>query len=448
MPSPHPAQEALDAARVRFSQRNARSQSLHQTALSSLPGGNTRSILHTSPFPISLRSGHAHTVTSEDGHTYVDLVAEMTAGLYGHSHPLLISTIKNTLDEVGLNLGGTIEQEAVLAKAICERFDLDTVRLANSGTEGNLHALGAARKFQEGRGKGRKVVVFEGGYHGGVLHFPAGKGQAENNVDRDDFIITPFNDISALEQVLEENGDDVAAVLMEPMLSAGGCIPGTRNFLRSVRRLTREKDILLILDEVVTSRLTPGGLGREHGLEPDLKTMGKWLGGGLAFGCFGGRSDIMSVYDPRTSGALSHSGTFNNNTLAMRAGHTGLTKVFTPEACVNLNNLGDSLRTNLTVATRSQESHGMCWTGHGSVLGLHFYKEQPYGKDGKGENGFEYRTEEDEVWKELFWLEMMEEGFWLARRGLVALVLDTPTEEVDRFVAAVKGFLRKYQDIR
>lgn len=190
----------------------------------------------------------------------------------------------------------------------------------------------------------------------------------------------------------------------------------------------------------MTSRLAPGGLAELYHLKPDMKTMGKYLGGGLAFGAFGGRADIMSVFDPRPESMhpvhLAHHGTFNNNTLAMHAGHAGLTKAYTPEVCRDLNAQGDYLRMQLAAVTRGTK---MCFTGVGAVVGSHF--------TGQGLQTLHRDTEEDWTLKQLFWFEMMEEGFWLTRRGIYALVLGTPKEELDRFVDCVTAFLEKYREL-
>jgi glutamate-1-semialdehyde 2,1-aminomutase len=160
-------------------------------------------------------------------HSYTDFVGELTAGLYGHSHPLIQESLINTVKNVGLNLGSTIAQEAVHAKLICSRFGLDKIRFTNSGTEANLHALAGARFFT-GR---RKVVVFRGGYHGGVFSF--WDGVQENGVDKHEWIIGKYNDVEGTKKLIEEN--DVAAVLVEGMQGAGGCISGSGEFLMQIQ---------------------------------------------------------------------------------------------------------------------------------------------------------------------------------------------------------------------
>lgn len=164
--------------------------------------------------------------------SYADFVGELTAGLYGHSHPLIQEALINTVKHVGLNLGSTIAQEAVHAKLICARFGLDKIRFTNSGTEANLHALAGARFFT---GK-RKVVVFRGGYHGGVFSF--WDGVQENGVDKLEWVIGKYNDIAESQKLIEQG--DIAAVLVEGMQGAGGCISGSKKFLMQIQESTKK----------------------------------------------------------------------------------------------------------------------------------------------------------------------------------------------------------------
>jgi glutamate-1-semialdehyde 2,1-aminomutase len=187
-----------------------------------------------------------------------------------------------------LNLGANNAKEAEYAALLCSRFKLDQIRFCNSGTEANLHALAAARHFT----KKRKIVVFAGGYHGAVLTFSGGYA-APNNVDPQDWIIARYNDIESAQDAIRR--EDVAAVLLEGMQGAGGAIPASAEFLYTVQDTAKECSVLVILDEVMTSRLAVDGIAGIFELKVDLKTFGKYLGAGLAFGAFGGRADVMSV---------------------------------------------------------------------------------------------------------------------------------------------------------
>jgi glutamate-1-semialdehyde 2,1-aminomutase len=167
---------------------------------------------------------------------------------------------------------------------------------------------------------------------------------------------------------------------------------------------------------------------------------GKYLGGGLAFGAFGGREEVMRVYDPRVAGSLAHSGTFNNNTLAMCTGHAALKEVFTEEACVEFNEKGERFRERLRDVSKGTR---LSFTGRGSLIGLHFTEdgaeEIECGEDIKDKGRADLR--------DLFWFEMLEAGFWTTRRGFIALILVTPDEELDRFVEVVGEFLERHRGI-
>jgi glutamate-1-semialdehyde 2,1-aminomutase len=192
---------------------------------------------------------------------------------------------------------------------------------------------------------------------------------------------------------------------------------------------------VFILDEVLTSRLAAGGLQSLVGLKPDLTTLGKYLGGSLAFGALGGRRDIMAVFDPRSPGALPHSGTFNNNTVTMRVGCAGLKHVYTPQVAEELNNRGDSFLKKLQVVSKGTQ---LCFTGRGSLICSHFVAS------GSSQVRSIVDLEENETLKELYWLEMIEKGFWVARRGSLAISLCVPQAELDRFVKETEDFLARY----
>ena len=196
--------------------------------------------------------------------------------------------------------------------------------------------------------------------------------------------------------------------------------------------------MVFILDEVMTSRLSPGGAASLYGIKPDIKTFGKYLGGGMAFGAFGGREAIMRLYDPRVAGYLAHSGTFNNNTMVLYAGHTGLAKVFTPDVCVEFNKMGSSFREKLAAVTRGTR---LSFTGVGTIMCSHFTES--------GAQEIRNRDDVQEIptLQDLFWYEMLEDGFWIVRRGTIALILGTPQAELDRFVACVAGFVERHRDI-
>lgn len=356
-------------------------------------------------------------------------MGEVTVAVYGHSNPVIREAMITAFDHVGLNLGATTIHETALADALCSRFKLDKVRFTNSGTEATLHALVAVRAFT----KKRKIVVFGGGYHGGVMLFGGGR-PGVNNVDQDDWIVARYNDLDSAEEAISRS--DVAAVLLEALQGVAGVIPGTREFLHGVEAAARDAGVLVVLDEVMTSRLAPGGLASAWDLKPDITTFGKYLGGGLTFGAFGGRADVMSVFDPRLDNFLPHSGTFQNNTMALIVGHAAMSKIYTPEVCVEFNTKGTIFLSQLVELTLGTK---LCFTGVGSIIGSHFTE--------LGLQKLDRETPEVKELKDLFWYEMMEEGFWMLRDGRIALILGTPQSELDRYVASVKAFLNRHSNI-
>ena len=247
-----------------------------------------------------------------------------------------------------------------LAELLRERLpSLAKVRFTNSGTEAAMNAMRAARAFT-----GRpKIVKIEGGYHGSsdsaeisVRPDPAAAGDAAQpdsvpaagvpaSVTRD-VLAAPFNDAGAVEAILRAHRGQIAALIVEPVMGAGGVIPPRDGFLASLRRLTDAMDIVLIFDEVISFRLGYHGAQGRFGVRPDLTVLGKIIGGGLPVGAFGGREDIMALYDPRHPGGLAHGGTFNANALTVAAGVAGLGLLTAPEID-RLNAQGDELRARL-----------------------------------------------------------------------------------------------------
>ena len=347
-------EDALQDAEQRYAAANPKSRARHAEAARSLPGGNTRSILFYPPFPVTMTRGEGARLFDLDGHAYVDFLGEYTAGLYGHSDPVIQAAVREALAG-GILLGAPNRYEAELARLMCARFpSLDLVRFCNSGTEANLNALMGARALT-GRSH---IMVFEGAYHGGMLSF--GHGVSPANIPFP-YVFGRFNDLDRTLALIERHADELAAIIIEPMMGAGGCIAGEPAFLEGLREAASRHGILLIFDEVMTSRLSPGGLQGKLGILPDLTTFGKYLGGGMSFGAFGGRAELMSRFDPARPDAIPHSGTYNNNVLTMAAGVAGLSQVFTPAAADALSASGERLKARLNADRRAP---GRAGPGH------------------------------------------------------------------------------------
>jgi len=423
---------ALTQAYADYTADNPQSLARHNAATLVMPGGNTRTVLYYAPFPLGVARGASCYLWDLDGHRYVDFLGEYTAGIYGHSHPTIRAALDGALDN-GINFGGPNALEVKLAQAVCQRFpSIQSVRFTNSGTEANLMALTAARAFT----KREKILVFGGGYHGGVLYFSGGDNSPVNAPY--DFVIAPYNNLKETTALIEKHGLDLAAIILEPMLGGGGCIAADVEFLTMLRTAATRYRSILIFDEVMTSRLSPGGLQAVHGILPDMTTLGKYIGGGMSFGAFGGRADLMAQFDPSRVDSLPHAGTFNNNVLTMSAGLAGLTEIYTPEAAVALNARGDALRSRLNDLCRRQEVP-MQFTGIGSMLNIHMTDAllRSPADAAKG----------DQALRELFFFDMLKAGIWLARRGMISLSLPISDADCDTLVNAVEGFIEQRADL-
>jgi glutamate-1-semialdehyde 2,1-aminomutase len=416
--------DALVEARQRYVDANPLSAAWADRAAAVLPGGNTRSVLHFDPFPFRVATAAGRHLVDVDGHRYVDLLGNYTAGLLGHS-PEPVRTAVHTAIDRGWTLGAVHPNEVRLAELIADRFpSIEQVRFTNSGTEANLMALALATNHT-GRGK---VVVFEGGYHGGVLTFagPRRRG-ADVNVPHD-WIVCPYNDIEIVDAVFDEQGESIAAVLVEPVQGSAGCIPADPGFLAALRRCCDDAGSVLIFDEVMTSRLSPGGAQATLGLTPDVTTLGKYLAGGFTFGAFGGRRDLMAAFDATRGGRLGHAGTFNNNVVSVAAGVATLTEVLTDDVLAATNARGERLRLALD-DTFARHGVPMCATGTGSLMNLH-------GTAGPVQSIADLRTADDR-WKELLFFDALDAGFYAARRGFIALSIEITDADVDAFLAFV-----------
>lgn len=311
----------------------------------------------------------------------------------------------------------------------------------------------------------KKILVFTNGYHGSTIGFPSGIALTTNLPH--EFVQAPYNDIIGTKAALDTlPKDSLAAILVEPIQGSSGCIVGTREFLHYLNASAHKLGAVFIVDEVMTSRLSYHGLSAALGLKPDLVTLGKWVGGGMSFGAFGGRKDkvIMALFDPRT-GALSHSGTFNNNIVTMAAGNAAL-DLYTEEKLKGLNDLGDRLKKGMeeilqrhkipspdqtpskpseyashepstfdqsvhslpsSEASNDTQDPGMYVTGQGSMIGVHF------------SGAFQAQL------RNLFWHHMLEEGIYLAQRGFIALNLELGEEHIEKFVTAMEKFVGKHK---
>jgi glutamate-1-semialdehyde 2,1-aminomutase len=308
---------------------HSKSEELFQRAQRVIPGGVNspvrafRSVGGSPPF---IARGEGSHIFDADGNEYIDYVGSWGPLLLGHRHPEILAALEGAL-AIGTSFGAPTAQEVELAEAISEAVpSIEMVRLVNSGTEATMSAIRVARGFT-----GRDLVVkFEGCYHGHVdsLLVKAGSGVATLGIPdtqgvpkafADTTIALPFNDADAVARTFRLRGNEIAAVIVEPVVGNMGCVPPAPGYLEALREITARHGALLIFDEVMTGfRVAFGGAQERYSIRPDLTTLGKVIGGGLPVGAYGGRRDIMSKVAP--AGPIYQAGTLSGNPLAVAAG--------------------------------------------------------------------------------------------------------------------------------
>ena len=347
----------------------SRSQALHARAARVMPGGDTRTGTFHLPWPLVMARGAGSRLWDEDGREYIDFLNNFTSLIHGHAHPAVTAAIAEQAAK-GTAHGSPTALMTELAERLTARFpSVERIRFCNSGTESALFAIRAARAFT-----GRSLILkMEGGYHGSYDHVQVAQGPASqpglSPGALAEVVALPYNDTTRALDVITKRRSELAAVIIEPVMMAGGVIPAEPEFLRSLAAAIREAGALFICDEVATFRLGYGGAQGAYGLVPDLTTFGKVIGGGLPVGAFGGRTDVMAVYDPTRSGTVAHSGTYNGNAVTMAAGIATL-DLLTRDVIDRLNANGEALAARVRKAC-SASGLPLTVTGRGSLIGIH-----------------------------------------------------------------------------
>ncbi|MFI8829030.1 aspartate aminotransferase family protein [Streptomyces sp. NPDC053431] len=434
----------------RYFDRTSESERQYTESMRWLPGGDTRTINHYSPYPLVLERGSGCFIKDIDGNQYLDFLNNYSALIHGHAHPAVSSAIARQAER-GTALGAPSAVQAGHARLISERVrSVSQVRYCNSGTEATLFAIRAARAFT-----GKDLIVkVDGGYHGThdvveVNMFVSPHGQAPVGLPdsfppvhapagvpvgtADQVLVVPFNDAAAVRYLFERYEGRIAALIVEPMLAAGGGIRPHDGYLLALRELASAHGVLLIFDEVATFRLGP--LQNETGVEPDLTALGKIIGGGLPIGAFGGRQDIMMQFDPSREDPLYHSGTFCGNDITLAAGIAAL-EHYDEQEMRRLNSLGELLLESITAAAAGEGIKGAA-TGIGSYG--HFHWGEGTVRDARDVYA---RTRNLGALPTLFHLEMLNRGVFMSRRSLLCLSTPMTREHVDSFLHAFTGTLR------
>lgn len=428
-------EEALRQERDLYMKRTPKSKAAFEKAKRCLAGGECRSIACFDPYPFTVDYGEGCRIHDLDGNVYLDFLNNYTSLIHGHAHPALTKAISEAAAK-GTACPAGIPEQVELAEILCGRMEhVDLVRFCNSGTEATMFAVRAARAYKKRDG----VIKMLGGYHGthDVVEFsvspkitsgvdlkrPIANEPGVPSASGEDVYIARYNSLEDVEDILRAHADRIACILVEPFLGTTGMIPAKPGYLQGLRRLADQYGVLLVIDEVQGLRLSTGGAQKKFGVRADLCSFGKIIGGGLAVGGFGGRGDIMSLYDHYGNDfPLKQSGTFNGNRPTM-AGGVAAMKLLDEAAIQCLETLGARLEEGMERAI-AERALNMSVTREGSLLNIHFVKEPPY--------DYETAYADHNPAAPLWYLAMLNSGVFPAPRGLFVLSTVMTEAEVDK----------------
>ncbi|UXU60583.1 glutamate-1-semialdehyde 2,1-aminomutase [Staphylococcus agnetis] len=384
--------------------------------------------------PLFMERGEGSKIYDIDGNEYIDYVLSWGPLILGHRDPKVIDAIHKVVDR-GTSFGASTLEENKLAQLVIDRVpSIEKVRMVSSGTEATLDTLRLARGYT---GK-NKIIKFEGNYHGhsdsllikagsgvATLGLPDSPGVPEGTAKNT--ITVPYNDIEAVKYAFEQFGDDIAAVIVEPVAGNMGVVPPVEGFLQGLRTITHEHDALLIFDEVMTGFRVGYHCAQGYfNVTPDLTCLGKVIGGGLPVGAFGGKKEIMDHIAP--SGDIYQAGTLSGNPLAMTSGYMTLSQL-TPESYVYFNELGDALEEGLKT-TFAKYNVPIVINRAGSMIGF-FLNEGPV-------TNFKQANQSDLKLFSMMYRELAQEGVFLPPSQFEGMFLSTSHthEDVQKTIAA------------
>ena len=440
------------------------SRDLYGRALSVMPGGVNSSVRAIRPYPFFVERGDGGHVIDADGNRYLDYVMGYGPLLLGHDMPESVRAAVQRRASEGPMYGAPTEVEVELAEFIARHVpSVEMTRFVNSGTEATVSAVRLARAYT-GRDK---IVVMQGGYHGaqestlvegyGDETHPSSPGIPDSFAEHT--IAVPFNDEFAVHEAFEEYGDDIAAVLTEPILGNYGIVHPVDDYLETLREITDDHDALLIFDEVITG-FRVGGLQcaqGKFGVTPDITTLAKIIGGGFPVGAIGGRAEIIEQFTP--AGDVFQSGTFSGHPVTMAAGLETLRYAAENDVYDHVNELGEQLRSGLTdiLADKAPE---YTVVGTDSMFKVVFTREGAAGDATQCEAGCRQRSEcarygacpkdgsditqaETERWERLFWPAMKDQGIFLTANQFESqFICDAHTQaDIEQTLDAYKEVL-------
>jgi glutamate-1-semialdehyde 2,1-aminomutase len=419
---------------------------MDQRAKQSLPGGDTRTTTYVFPYPSYMVRGEGCRLYDADGNSYIDFLNNYTSLIHGHGHPAVLEAASEQMRR-GTIFGAPVAAQFELAEMITERVPcVELLRFNNSGTEATMMAMRAARAYT-----GRDLILkMEGGYHGhhdfaGVsvmpdfqavdLPRPAVTWPGIPACVLDGMLVAPFNNLAAVERILQQHGQRIAAIILEPMMGAGGAIAPLPGYLQGMRDLANKYNVLLIFDEIITFRISLGGMQMLEGVTPDLTTLGKIIGGGFAVGAFGGKKEIMAAFDPAHPHNIYHGGTFCGHNVTMAAGAATL-KCYGEGEVNRINALGERLAAGVDQAFKEAGILGEA-RGKGSLVQLYWtQKKSAHSREALMSMGMARDL------PKLMHLELMNRGIFSATRGLFSVSTAMGEKEIDQAAEAVAGALQ------
>lgn len=412
-----------------------------------LPGADSRSPLFYSPYPVVLEEGHGCWLFDVDGNKLLDFTGNHTSLILGYGHPRVLDAVRRQLEK-GTAFPGVTVPQVRLAELLCERVpSFERVRFTNSGTEATMCAVRAARAFT-GR---QKIAKIEGGYNGSwddvmvsthpsgeqsgdllrPVAAPASLGLTPDSIDN--VVVVPFNEAEVAARLIEQHAEQLAAVIVEPVMGSAGMIPAEQGYLDMLREVTERLGILLVFDEVISFRVAYGGAQEYYGVSPDLTCLGKLIGGGFPLGVFGGRGDVMAMFDPsRGSPQIPHPGSYNANPISLVAGATAL-ELLTDEAIRLLNRRGESLRQQVRTAFEDVGLPAQV-TGLGSLFAIHL-TPQPV-------KSYRDTMQADADLRHRIFLGLFKEGVLIDPRGVGCVSTAIEEAEVEQFIGSLRDVLR------
>ena len=380
---------AIASYEKEYVRRTKRSRAHHEKAKKLIPAGVESNVRYFPPYPFYVKRAQGAYIYDLDGNRIIDFALGYGPMILGHNHPAVMKAAKEQIDK-GMMYGASTDLAIQYVKMVQKAMpSVEMFRFANSGTEATMHPLRVARAYT-GR---EKIAKAEGAYHGGhdyVLQsvdisgdklkkntrqpaIPFGKGIPKSISDL--VVIYPFNDWPATEEVLTRNADDLAAVIIEPIQAGGGCFAPRDDYLRKLRKLTKELGIVLIFDEVLTGfRVAFGGAQERYGIRPDMTSIAKIAGGGYQLAGFGGRKEIMEEIIPKEGGNVYHGGTYNAHPVSMAAGLETLKILSKPGTYKKIDSIGDALFDGLRDAAEDRKVD--VWAENVGSLGQLYFTDK------------------------------------------------------------------------